>query len=168
MFGSVVVTGYIVVRYWRHIDFKTVAIPLVLGLIGTYIGANALLVLDNTIVMKVLGGVLIVLAIYFFVFSRRICIPENLLSASVAGILSGLMGGFFNISGPPIVLYCSATAENKEEYLATVQFYFLVMIIFKMVFLWIYRGLSGHGRIPYPVGHRGQRGGHAVGIVAVQ
>lgn len=164
MFGSVALTAYIVVRYWRHIDFKTIAVPLVPGLIGTYIGANALLALDNAVITKVLGGLLILLAIYFLAFSRRICIPENPLSASIAGIVSGLMGGFFNISGPPIVLYCSVTSRCKEEYLATVQFYFLVMIVFKMAYLWIRRGLSDMVITHIPLAVAGSMGGMLLGL----
>lgn len=142
MFGSVTVVGYIVLKYRKHINFKNVAIPLVMGFIGNFIGINALLSLDNTVIVKVLGGLLILLAIYFFMFSSRIHIPKNPFTASLAGAFSGLMGGFFNISGPPIVLYYSVVSKNKEEYMATVQFYFVVLIVFKLFYLWWQRGLS--------------------------
>lgn len=142
MFGSVTVVGYIVVKYRKHINFKNVAIPLALGFIGNFIGVNALLSLDNMIIVKILGGLLVLLAIYFYIFSDRIHIPQNPFTASIAGALSGLMGGFFNISGPPIVLYYSVVAKDKEEYIATIQFYFVVLIVFKIFYLWWQRGLS--------------------------
>ena len=142
MFGSIMACGYITLKYYKHINFKIIAIPLAIGLIGTYIGVNALFTLDEGIVVKALGGLLILLALYFYFFSRSIHIPNNLLTASVAGAFSGLMGGLFNISGPPIALYCMAVTKDKEEYIATVQFYFVVLIAFKMIYLGFQQGFS--------------------------
>lgn len=141
MFGSMVTVSYIAVMYRRHINFKIVTVPLVLALAGLYLGLSFLLSVDNDIAVRVIGGLLILLAVYFFVFSDRIRIPENIWSASLAGISCGLMSGFFNIAGPPIVLYYSAAAKDKKEYTGTVQFLFAVMILFKMIYLYVKRGL---------------------------
>jgi len=141
LFASIVTILYIAIKYWRHINFKIVTIPLVLALAGTYLGMSFLLSIDNAVALKVIGGLLILLAVYFLVFSDRIRIPENIWSASLAGISCGLMSGFFNISGPPIVLYYSAAAKDKKEYTGTVQFLFTVIILFKIVYLYLKRGL---------------------------
>lgn len=42
------------------------------------------------------------------------------------GGLSGLMGGFFGMQGPPAVLYFVSSEPDKEHYLAITQAYFLL------------------------------------------
>lgn len=51
--------------------------------------------IDNDIYVRVLGAGLIVLSIYFFFFSNKIKIPANQWTAASAGIISGLINGFF-------------------------------------------------------------------------
>ncbi len=41
------------------------------------------------------------------------------------GTLSGMMGGFFGMQGPPVVLYFLSSTKSKEEYMALVQPYIL-------------------------------------------
>ncbi len=43
-----------------------------------------------------------------------------------AGTLSGLMGGFFGMQGPPAVLYFIQSEPTKEHYMAMAQTYFLI------------------------------------------
>ena len=45
---------------------------------------------------------------------------------NLAGTLSGLMGGFFGIQGPPAVLYFIQSEPTKEHYMAMAQTYFLI------------------------------------------
>lgn len=42
------------------------------------------------------------------------------------GSLSGLMGGFFGMQGPPAVLYFLTASKTKDEYLALSQIYFFL------------------------------------------
>ena len=42
------------------------------------------------------------------------------------GTLSGLMGGFFGMQGPPAVLYFIHSEPTKEHYMAMAQTYFLI------------------------------------------
>lgn len=142
LFGTLVQSGYVAFKFRRHINFKIVTVPLILALAGTCLGITLLLNADNTTAVRVIGIMLIVLAVYFLVFNKRISIPENIWTASMAGAVSGVLSGFFNIAGPPIVLYYSAAAKDKEEYTGTVQFLFAAMVAFKMVFLGVKRGLS--------------------------
>ena len=142
LFGTLVQSGYVAFKFRRHINFKIAIVPLLLALAGTCLGLTMLLNTDNTTAVRGIGVMLLVLALYFLVFSKRIRIPENLWTASAAGAISGVLSGFFNIAGPPIVLYYSAATKDKEEYTGTVQFIFVAMVVFKMVFLGVKRGLS--------------------------
>ncbi len=68
---------------------------------------------------------LIIVSIYFAFFSKRIKVKTTLPVQVTAGTLSGLMGGFFGMQGPPAVLYFVSSEPDKDRYLAMTQTYFL-------------------------------------------
>ena len=45
-------------------------------------------------------------------------------------MFSGVLGGFFAMSGPPIVAYLLQTSESNDEYMAEVQTYFAITNLF--------------------------------------
>ena len=59
-------------------------------------------------------------------FSTRIKLPTTKKVQVGAGALSGLMGGFFGMQGPPAVLYFIQSEPTKEHYMAMAQTYFLI------------------------------------------
>ena len=59
-------------------------------------------------------------------FSQRIKLPTTKKVQVGAGTLSGLMGGFFGMQGPPAVLYFIQSEPTKEHYMAMAQTYFLI------------------------------------------
>lgn len=73
-----------------------------------------------------LGITLILTSIYFSFFSKRIKVKTTMPVQITAGTLSGLMGGFFGMQGPPAVLYFVSSEPDKEHYLAMTQTYFLM------------------------------------------
>lgn len=75
---------------------------------------------------RILGVTLIVVSIYFAAFSRRIHLPPTLTTQISMGTLSGLMGGFFSMQGPPGVLYLIKAEPDKDHYLADIQAFFLM------------------------------------------
>lgn len=80
---------------------------------------------DNTL-RRVLGIVLILTGIWFAFFKDRIRIGTSIPWQTGAGFLSGIMGGFFGMQGPPAVLYFISSEPSKEEYMAMTQTYFLI------------------------------------------
>lgn len=81
--------------------------------------------MDDRLLRQILGVVLILTSIYFAFFSSRIQIPTTLPYQLGTGVLSGAMGGFFSMQGPPAVLYLISSSRDKNEYMAQVQTYFL-------------------------------------------
>ena len=82
--------------------------------------------LHDDILRKILGIVLIITALYFAFFSRRIKLKTTLPYQIGAGSISGIMGGFFGMQGPPAVLYFISSEPDKNHYMAMVQTYFLI------------------------------------------
>ena len=59
-------------------------------------------------------------------FSQCIKLPTTKNVQVGVGTLSGLMGGFFGMQGPPAVLYFIQSEPTKEHYMAMTQTYFLI------------------------------------------
>ena len=82
--------------------------------------------IEDHILRRILGVALILISIYFMLFSQRIKLPTTKKVQVGAGTLSGLMGGFFGMQGPPAVLYFIQSEPTKEHYMAMAQTYFLI------------------------------------------
>ena len=99
----------------------------------------ALTRIDDHILRLILGMALIIISIYFAVFSQQIKLPTTKHVQVGAGTLSGLMGGFFGMQGPPAVLYFIQSEPTKEHYMAMAQTYFLIGNVM-MTFVRAYNG----------------------------
>lgn len=139
---STIIVGYLAIRNIRYVNYKLLIVPLIFTLIGNYVGLLALVNTDNELAVKLLGGLLILFSIYFFLFSDKVKLPNNQISASIAGIISGVISGFFNIPGPPMVLYYSVAIKDKKAYFATLQMLFFISVLFKIVLFLITEEVS--------------------------
>ena len=66
-------------------------------------------------------------------FSDKIHIKPTWYSGLIAGIISGIMGGMFAMSGPPVVIYYLHSEEEHENYLATLSAYFVISNLFSII-----------------------------------
>ena len=106
---------------WRRL------IPILTTFIIVSAAAICLLArIHDTTLRRVLGIVLILTGIWFAFFKDRIRIGTSIPWQAGAGFLSGIMGGFFGMQGPPAVLYFISSEPSKEEYMAMTQTYFLI------------------------------------------
>lgn len=80
---------------------------------------------DHTL-RKILGIVLMITSLYFAFFKERIRLKTTLPYQIGAGTVSGIMGGFFGMQGPPAVLYFISSEPDKNHYMAMAQTYFLI------------------------------------------
>ena len=99
---------------------------LVLSTICVIFGKN----IPNKTLKLALGIFLIVLSIYFIFFSKKIKMQPTPRNGLIAGSLGGIMSSMFGVGGPPAGLYFSSCYDEKEDYLATIQTYFLVTNIY--------------------------------------
>lgn len=113
-------------RMKKYITWKRL-LPILLTFILISSGAICLLarIQDQTL-RKILGVALIITALYFSFFSRKIKLKTTLPYQIGAGALSGIMGGFFGMQGPPAVLYFISSEPDKNHYMAMAQTYFLI------------------------------------------
>lgn len=116
----------IVVQKYKYINWQRLW-PILLIFIVVSFGAIFMLKrMEYSILSILLGITLVAVSIYFAFFSKRIKVKTTMPVQVTAGALSGLMGGFFGMQGPPAVLYFVSSEPDKEHYLAQTQAYFLV------------------------------------------
>lgn len=136
---SCVTTTYNAVRYRRQINFRA-AIPMIIASLVTITAAIRFSThVSGEIFRMLLGGVLILLSLYFVFFSQRVYIRATVGNGLIAGSLGGILGGLFSTGGPPAVLYLTNALDDNMVYFATIQFYFC----FTNIYATINRALSG-------------------------
>jgi len=139
LISAIVMLFYISSKMFRHINFKMLLFPIIGSLITGAIGVYILLESQDTFMKRIMGGALILLAGYFVLSAKSFKIKETKVNGLIAGSVSGLLGGLFNIGGPPIVGYFLAVTDDKNEYNSTLQFYFIVSTVY-LFFVHLYMG----------------------------
>lgn len=143
----------IAIKNWKYIRWKMMWIVILFNLLISFLATEYMSTMSNEILKKYLGIVLILIALYFLFYEKRIKKMFKSKLAQVAlGSISGIMGGMFAMPGPPLVLYCISTLENKREYITTLQAFSVVFNIFYTLFrlkvgfysddTWIYWGVG--------------------------
>lgn len=130
---SLVLNSLILVRVWRDIDIKQLWLPALFCLAGSSFGLFLMASNPSPVYKRALGVFLIILAIWLYFFSDRVRIKPTMLSAGIAGLVSGVCGGLFSINGPPMVLYFISVIDDKRRYMATLQCYFLLNNLFILI-----------------------------------
>lgn len=123
----------------KHINVKLLLIPILASFVGRYVGVKALMSFDTGVLKSILGVVLVILSIYFAFFNRKIRIRPLPRNGIMAGLLSGVLGGMFSVSGPPLVIYYYSATDDKMEYNACLQTSFVLGIVVT-IFLHILEG----------------------------
>lgn len=110
--------------FWKmevRINFKLLLVPFVGIFIGRAIGVYLLTYSEEKMLIIPLCALLVLLALYFIYYANKISITPSKRNGFLAGLASGVFGGLFNISGPPIVAYYFAAIEDKNQYNLYVQ-----------------------------------------------
>ena len=119
--------------FWNRSSFSwKAARPLVLGMmIGIPLGFYFLHSTDSTILIRILGCVLILIAISDIIMSRKSHYSLPTWSAWPFAIFGGVIGGAFNVGGPPIVAYTYSQNWSKTQVVAVLQSVFLIAGFFR-------------------------------------
>jgi len=129
-----VMVAYLSIRLFRHINFKLLLFPFLSSIVFSSLGVFLLLTGAETVLRRILGLALVLLAVYFIFFNGVFKIKPTKVNGLIAGGASGLLAGLFAIGGPPIVIYLMSATDDKMTYNATLQsfFFFTSIPIFIM------------------------------------
>ena len=124
---AIVTVAATVVERRRDLRWGKLLPILITFLVVSFFAVRIVSAVDSHIFKKVLGGILILVSIYFFFFNGRIHMKPSIPVQLSMGTLSGLMGGLFAMQGPPAVIYfLSCSGDDKNEYMALTSFYFII------------------------------------------
>jgi len=162
----------LLVRFREAVNLRAVRNLVLAALIGTPIGLYLLRVVDPTAGAKILGLVVAGYALYAL-FSPHLPALAHPAWAWLFGFAAGIIGGLYNISGPPVIIYGSCRRWYPAEFKGNLQGFFLpaglmvlighaiqgnmttavwhyVLISIPAVVIGLAAGLVLDGRIPAP------------------
>lgn len=111
-------------RYRKQCQWKITILPSVFYLITSSVAIYMVPYLPTELLKKIFGFFLIGLSVYFLVVAGKIKAKADMPTAMVCAGLSGVAESLLGIGGPPMVVYFLAAMDDKEQYLATIQFFF--------------------------------------------
>lgn len=118
------------IRMRKIVSWKRLLPILLTFMIFSAAAVFCLARMQDRMLRFILGIVLIITSLYFTFFSRKIHLRPSLGVQIGAGAISGVMGGFFGMQGPPAVLYFISSEPDKEHYIAITQWYFVLGNLF--------------------------------------
>lgn len=118
------------IRMRKIVSWKRLLPILLTFMIFSAAAVFCLARMQDRMLRFILGIVLILTSLYFMFFSRKIHLRPSLGVQIGAGAISGVMGGFFGMQGPPAVLYFISSEPDKEHYIAITQWYFVLGNLF--------------------------------------
>lgn len=123
----------IVLRYKNSFKLKKCCIQT---LIYLFVSSATVLLFKNfngTVLNRIFGGFLLLLAIYNFFLSNKQLKQWSKWKMIACFVGAGICSGLFSIGGPLVSLYYISNSKNKEEYLASTQFVFFWNVIFTTI-----------------------------------
>ncbi len=121
---SVTIGATILRTSWRDIDLRASWKLLIGTAIGIPVGLYLLINLPAYIVTNALGILIICLGIYNLVQPQLLTLNQPHW-AYVFGFIGGMLGGAYNIPGPPVVIYGTLRKWSPMRFRATMQSFLL-------------------------------------------
>ena len=137
MVGTTITLVILVLR-WRHVVLKSAWRLVVSSIFGIPVGLFFLKGSFDIAVTLVLALVIILFSVYNLT-NPNLPRLKNERYAFLFGFVSGILGGAYNTSGPPVIIYSSLRRWSPESVLATLQGYFFPI----GVFIFIGHGIAG-------------------------
>jgi uncharacterized membrane protein YfcA len=120
--------------YWRFADWKRIRQLLPTVVIGLFLGAAFMRVIDHS-QFKIILAVLILALVSFEQLRRWLkwnAFPQARWFAWTMGLLSGFSTLVGNAGGPVMTIYCAAQNFNKHNFMGTFAVFFFVLNLLKL------------------------------------
>jgi len=121
---SCAIAAVVVLRRWQDVELNNAWRLIISACLGIPLGILFLGHTDGKILKTVLALTVILFTLLSLLTLKHIRLT-HLNYAFVFGLVSGVFGGAYNTSGPPVVLYGSLLNWDSERFRATVQSYAL-------------------------------------------
>ncbi len=124
-FCILVLMAVIDAKLIRHVNWAITWPPALGMLVGKLLGVVLLMNISGGTFKRALGIFLIAMSLYFFFLQDRIHIKPTPAKGLVLGLLAGIVGGLYNISGPFAAVYFFPACKDKNEYSACMNVSFV-------------------------------------------
>lgn len=131
--AGVIMAASVLTLVWRnrhHIHLRQIVIPFIIyasvAAYSVHLGQE----LDVQLLRRLLGALLVALAIYFSLSKRAATQVYPWWLAGIFMIISGFFNGLFGIGGPLMALYFLSLADTTADYLGNLQTFFLIDVIY--------------------------------------
>lgn len=126
---TMIVANIMVVWHYRkYLKWQRLVLPFIIYITTAFFSVYLSKSMATGHLKFLLGLLLVVLAIYYLIMSihsiKLKSIPIYVMF--VFAIISGFFNGLFGIGGPLMALYFLTIADSKENYLASIQTFFLI------------------------------------------
>ena len=120
----------------RWVDLRR-ALPMLAGsmAVGMPLGVWFFVGAESPVLRKLVGGAVAAGAVLLLALGKRARLKLHPGWGFPAGVLSGLLGGACNVSGPPLILYLWMQGLKKEEVSSTLQTVFAAGALWKVALL---------------------------------
>jgi uncharacterized membrane protein YfcA len=128
---------FLIKTFYKNVQYSILA-PLVLGnLMGSVIGIHYLLVVQNSVLLKILGVIILLSSVILFLVDKKFVLKPNILVGLIAGFLSGLLSALFSVGGPPLILYLTSIIKDKTQLRTTSLAFFFINGIMQVILIFI-------------------------------
>lgn len=124
----------------EHLDWKEMMPFIIIGLIGLPLGIYAMFKVSHMsqpAVKQVIGGLVLLMLVLHWqgAIKSRELVPK--LWGYIAGFFAGLLNGFANIGGPPVVLWTLAHRWSNPKMRGTIIAFSLIFVPFQLILMLI-------------------------------
>ncbi len=113
----------ILLKQWRAVDIQAAWRLILASLLGIPLGILLVREIPEGIVNAAMGGLLFLFGWYNLV-TPRLPTLEGAGWAYGFGFVAGILGGAYNINGPPVIVYSALRRWPSDRFRATLQGYF--------------------------------------------
>lgn len=122
---AVVIETILLLRYREALDVRAIWRVVLAALLGTPLGVLFLARVDENLASSVLGIVIAGYALYAL-FGLKLPRLESSWWGYSAGFVGGLLGGAYNTSGPPVIIYADCRRWPPHIFKSNLQGYFII------------------------------------------
>jgi len=116
----------LIIRFRQSLAVRDIWRIVLAALIGTPLGVYILSNVDEKISLAILGFVITGYAVYALM-GLHLPQLDKPVWAYLAGLFGGLLGGAYNTSGPPVILYADCRRWTPDVFKSNLQGYFVVI-----------------------------------------
>jgi uncharacterized membrane protein YfcA len=140
---SLTIFAVLTIGLRKHVAWKALLSLFVGVAAGIPIGVYGLVNLPEGVLLKILAGFILSYVLFALLVQNRVRMRMDHRWGYLAGFLAGIISGALSAGGPPVIMYCNSLDLGKKGFKATMQAFFVLMIAYKLPFMYVSGLLTG-------------------------